>query len=258
MLLRLSKKLNGNFFLGLFILLIIPFRSAIADAPFLTDSAVTMDPLQWYAILYSAADKSKIVTSVVAPGLEYDIGLAPGIELDTYTPVVTNLNPEPLLRTVFAKTTGPGDIDVELKFRLHKETKYLPILSFAPNVYLPTGNANRGLGNGRAWYYFPLIVQKKIESWTTYAEAAYIINHAPGLHNHFFAGWVLQKNLSNKITLGGEIFTETRSSFYSPAYTLLNLGGYYNFTKNTSLLASVGHSILGQEHWFAYFGIAWS
>jgi hypothetical protein len=43
-----------------------------------------------------------------------------------------------------------------------------------------------------------------------------------------------------------------------PAYTLLNAGGYLNFSKNFSLLFSAGGSMAGAQHTVAYLGLYWT
>lgn len=239
-------------------ILICSFKNVFADAPFITDAPETLDPLHAQAILYSTIDKSSAMTTIQAPALELDFGILPNIEIDAYIPYDTNINATPDLRESFPNASGIGDIDIEAKFRFLHESKYIPEMAFAPNSYIPSGDVNQGLGNGRAWYYFPITAEKTFGDWTTYAEAGYAENSAPTFYNYFFGGWALQKNINKNLMLGGELFSQGKSQDFITSYTLLNLGGSYKMSKDFSLLASVGHSILGQDHWAAYLGIAWS
>ncbi|MGH8155734.1 MAG: hypothetical protein ACREP0_10970 [Rhodanobacteraceae bacterium] len=43
-----------------------------------------------------------------------------------------------------------------------------------------------------------------------------------------------------------------------PGYTVLNAGGYLNFTPGFSLLFSAGRSIAGARHTVAYLGLYWT
>jgi hypothetical protein len=42
------------------------------------------------------------------------------------------------------------------------------------------------------------------------------------------------------------------------SYTVLNVGGYYNFTPNFQLLFTGGGSIAGEQHTVAYLGLYWT
>ena len=101
-----------------------------------------------------------------------------------------------------------------------------------------TGSAARGLGNGRTWYRLPLWVQKSWGPWTSYGGGG--------------------RDFSSRLTLGGEVFRQTAQVIGGRDYTLANLGGYYNFTPDFSLLFSGGRSIAGEQHTVAYLGLYWT
>jgi hypothetical protein len=44
-----------------------------------------------------------------------------------------------------------------------------------PQVRLPTGNSWRGLGEGRASYFLPLVAQKSWGKLTVYGDADYVV-----------------------------------------------------------------------------------
>lgn len=244
----------------IFAAIILPFKTAMADAPFITDDPETMDPWTAEAILYATAEKFKVVTAIQAPAIELDFGLFRNLEADIYAPIMTNAGISPDFRggSIGSNGTGMGDIDVELKYRFIQETPLIPQMAFAPNFFLPTGDVSLGLGNGRFWYYLPITIEKSFGDWTTYAEAGYALNSAPFMNNYTFGGWVLQKKITAKTTLGGEIFTQGTSAFDIGPYTLLNLGGAYLIDKNTRFLLSAGHNIAGEDHWIVFLGIEFS
>jgi outer membrane receptor protein involved in Fe transport len=95
-------------------------------------------------------------------------------------------------------------------------------------------------------------------SWTTYGGGGYTINTAPGMQNYPYGGWLIQRDINQHITLGGEIFSQGRSADNIPAYTIINVGGFYNFTENFSLLFTVGHNIIGQQNTLGYLGFYWT
>jgi hypothetical protein len=262
----MTLTLNKKF---LFILLLggLLAKTAWADNPFLTDNPETLAHGQKYIVLYGAYNQYEFGKVLLAPALEFDFNVFPNFEIDTYTPITSvfessGLGPgSPLIGGDSAATpnaTGLGDIDIELKYRFLQESTYLPQVAFAPNIYLPTGDFDRGLGNGRLWYYPALTAQKTFGTWLVYGTSGYvIINGTPGLRNYFFEGVVAQKTVNDKFTIGAELYNQGSSAEFVSPLTLLNLGMQYNITKNCTLYGSMGHSVLGENLWIAYTGIGW-
>lgn len=86
---------------------------------------------------------------------------------------------------------GVGDVELGKKYRFVQEGKYRPEVGVFPLVELPIGNCRLGLGNRQVWARLPLWVQKSYGKWTTYGGAGYQINHALGMKDSFFAGWLV-------------------------------------------------------------------
>jgi hypothetical protein len=244
---------------GLFWLVLnsLYISTAWADAPFITDDPGIMDYKSLDAIVYATGDKYKALTVLQAPALEIDYGIAPNFELDTYITVVNNFAIEHQMRSESGNATGLGDIDVELKYGLLNESEYIPKVSLVPNLFVPTGNSTRGLGNGRPYYTFPIAVLKTIHRFVTYAEFGYGLNKAPGSQNYFFGGCVVSHDVNDKLALGVEVYSQGGISHFIHAYTVLNLGTTYKITKEFSALFSFGHNIIGEEEWTTYLGISY-
>ena len=153
---------------------------------------------------------------------------------------------------------GLGDIEVGLKYRFFDETPSRPMVGVFPMVEVATGNAARGLGNGHTWYHLPVWIQKSWGPWTSYGGGGLNINSAPGMKNSGFGGWLLQRQFSKRWILGGELWEQGADAIGGRNYTLLNFGGYYNFTPNFQLLFSGGGSIAGERHTVAYLGLYWT
>jgi hypothetical protein len=76
-----------------------------------------------------------------------------------------------------------------------------------------------------------------------------------------WGGWLLQRNLSEKLTLGAEVFGHGDEGPGTPSprsSTLVDFGGYYNFNPGFSLLFACGHSVAGQSETYAYLGLYWT
>lgn len=125
-------------------------------------------------------------------------------------------------------------------------------------VELATGSARRGLGNGRTWYRLPLWVQKSVGAWTFDGGGGFIVNPAPGMYDASFGGVLAQYTFDPRWTLGVELFRQNALSTDQAGYTLLNAGGYLNFSQNFSVLFSAGGSVAGARHTVAYLGLYWT
>jgi len=161
------------------------------------------------------------------------------------------------------KAAGLGDIETGVKYRFVDETDHRPQIGVFPFLELPTGSAARGLGNGQVWARLPLWIQKSFGPWTTYGGGGAVVNEAPGQRTYPIAGWLLQRDIGKKLTLGGEVFTHGGEGpqSLSPRYSvMLDFGGYYYFTPDHrfQLLFAGGHSVSGQSETYAYLGLYWT
>ena len=157
-----------------------------------------------------------------------------------------------------AGTFGKGDMEFGIKYRFIQESNYLPMVGVFPLLEIPTGEVTRGLGNGRTWGKLPIWLQKSWGPWTTYGGGGYAINSAPEQRNYYFGGWLLQRDFGEKLTLGGEIFAQGKSSEGIRSFAVFNLGGFFRITKNFQLLFSGGHSLAGGNHTIGYLGLYWT
>ena len=215
-----------------------------------------MDYKHWELYTFSTLDKNKDGKQIQTPAFEMNYGFAPNFQAHAVFPFLESLPDGG--RAAY----GGSDTELGVKYRFLQETEKTPMAGIFPMLEVPTGDADRGLGNGRTWAKFPVWLQKswgkEDRQWTTYGGAGYALNTAWGQRSYPFAGWLLQKQLTEKLTLGGEIFTQGRTQDGGRATVIGNFGGQYNFTKNFSLLFSVGHSIAGERHLVGYLGLYWT
>lgn len=236
------------------IMLLTSYSAVNAGPPFITNDPVPASFRSAELYLFSNLDYTDIVIEepyLNMAAIEIDWGVSTNLELSLVAPYAS-------ANTRADSPRGMGDIQLGLTYRFIEETDARPQVSFVPQMSVPTGNADRNLGNGRVAVQLPLWFQKSWGSWTSYGGAGWTFNSAPGMRNYPIAGWLVQKDLNEAWTLGVELYTQGAVSDEGSASTALNLGGNYNINPAFSVLFSAGHSILGQEHTLAYLGLTWT
>ncbi len=240
--------------LTLFLLLIV--TPLWAGPPFQTDDPEPVDFRHFEAYLFELSDGTVPGgTALEVPAFEMNYGAAPNLQLHIVLPALFNFSPD---GPVYY---GVGDTELGAKYRFIQETRHHPQVGTFPFVELPTGDASRGLGEGKTWYRLPLWIQKSWGPWTTYGGGGEVVQHAPGYNNYPFAGWLVQRDLSKKLTLGMELYghaAEGLASTSTEASTLADLGGYYTFREGFQLLFAAGRSVAGQAETYTYLAFYWT
>ena len=176
-----------------------------AGPPFFTDDPVPVDLGHWEINNYVSGTLAKGAFAGVAPGVDANYGAAANLQLHLLVPMA-------LVQSNGASAQwGPGDVEIGAKYRFipADEKDWWPQVAFYPFLDFPTGNADRGLGTGSTHLFLPIWLQKDFGKWSTYGGAGYWINPGPGNRNFWYAGWVLQYQLTEALALGGEIYHQT-------------------------------------------------
>lgn len=213
--------------------------AAWAGPPFRTDDPEPVDFQHWEIDAFSTATHVRGDTAGILPGIEVNYGALENLQLHVVAPLA------------FDKAQGSGtrfgygDTELGAKFRFIDpgEEDWWPQVAVFPLVELPTGNSHRGLGAGHTRAFIPVWLQKDFEPWTTYGGGGYWINPGADHKNYWFVGWLLQRKVTEELTLGGEIFHQTADTVGGKDSTGFNLGGFYNFNENYHLLFSAGRGL---------------
>lgn len=235
-------------------LLCICVAPAFAGPPFFTDDPEPVEYRHYEFYLFSTVDRASDGVDVAVPAFEFNYGAAPNLQLHVVAPLALSAKFEG------PTTYGIGDIELGAKYRFIQEKGSRPMVGTFVMVEIPSGDASRELGNGTTWLKIPIWIQKDLgHGWQTYGGGGYIVNDAPGGRDTPFFGWQVQKEIiKDKLILGGEWFNPGRMSYDTRNSHLVDIGGYYNFSKNFSLLFMGGHSLQGDSHTAGYLGLYWT
>lgn len=239
--------------------------AAFAGPPFQTDDPEPVDFRHYELYTFGSADGTGVEMDTAGPALEFNWGVVPNVQLHLIIPaaaIFPSNNPKYAPSGIGPNAFGLGDIETGVKFRFIQETKHRPMIGSFTMFEIPSGNAAKGLGVGKGWAKLPIWAQKSFGHWTTYGGAGETINTAPGYRNFAYGGWLIQRDIGKKLTLGTEVFSHAREGLATAqtrAATLVDAGGYYYFRNpGFQLLFCYGHSVAGQAENYAYLGLYWT
>ena len=215
--------------------------TATAGPPFRTDDPEPVELHHWEYYTFTSGTHVSGDTSGVGPATEFNYGLIPNGQFHIVAPASFDIP------AGGPNQFGYGDTELGFKYRFIEEDKNgsRPQVGVFPMLELPTGNQSKGLGSGHVRVFLPVWVQKSFGEWTTYGGGGYWINQNDnyGDKNYWFAGWLLQRKITDKLTLGGEIYHQTADKVDGVDSTGFNLGGFYDFDEHNHLLFSAGRGI---------------
>jgi hypothetical protein len=223
--------------------------AAHAGPPFITDDPEPVDFKHWEVYLATQQIHNADGWSGTAPHLEINYGVVPEVQLHLIAPFSYNT-------PAGGRTTyGYGDTELGFKWRFIKETDNRPQIGIFPLVELPTGDSSRGLGNGKAQFFLPIWLQKKFGDWSTYGGGGYWFNPGDGNRNWWYAGWQVQRKITEPLALGAEIQYRTADTVGGHSSVALNGGGIWDLNKKTHILFSAGHTIAGRSEFQGYLAL---
>jgi hypothetical protein len=224
---------------------------AVSGPPFRTDDPVPADYQHGELYLFAQGTQARGTNDGVAPGVEANYGFASNAMLHLILPAAT------YSREDGQTNWGYGDTEIGVKYRFldgGPDGAGLMVGTF-PIVILPTGDEHLGLGGSNTQVYLPVWLQKAFGPWTTYGGGGYWVNPGTGNQNYWFFGWLLQRQVTDHLVLGGEVFHETADTVDGVDSTGFNLGGVYDFSPQHHLLFSAGTGLqnASETNTFSYY-----
>lgn len=240
-----SLKIHSGIF-GLGYLLAI--GSTQAGPPFVTDDPEPVAPGRWEINVPFILERMPGTTEMDAPLFDLNYGFA-GLQLKAEFPIkVVNEDNR-------GTTAGTGDLLVGVKWRFLNDEKSQFQLGIYPQLLAPTGDHGRGLGQGQPAYLLPFLAQKSWGKWTLYGNVGYWWQNAADKRDYYYAGAVLEREISDRLVLGAELFGNSPTDHGSHSDVAFNLGGTWKLTDHINLLFTGGRDIVGDTHAIAYIGL---
>ena len=226
-------------------------RVALAGPPFHTDDPVPVEPGHWEVFTFSTATHAAGDTTGILSGIDANYGAAPDLQLHALFPAAFD-KPDHGSMVV-----GYGDTEFGFKYRflVEDEAGWRPQAAIYPAIDLPTGNAARNLGTGHTRVFLPVWLQKGIGRWTTFAGAGYWINPGNGNRNFWYFGWAVQRQITDNLAVGGELFHQTADTPGTKDQTGFDLGIIYDLNEHYHLMFSAGPGIQNRSstNAFSYY-----
>jgi hypothetical protein len=234
--------------------------------PYQTDDPVPVELHHYEFYIFGMADGTPVETDSEGPAFEFNWGALPRLQLHAILPwgvVAPSNNPVYLPSGAGPTVFGLTDTELGAKVAFIKESPHVPQIGTFVMFEMPTGNAGKGLGVGKVWYKLPIWLQKNVGKWTFDGGAGYTVVPQTGYRNFPYTGWLVKKQLSERLELGAEIFAHGREGSATPqtqASALVDVGGYYHFKhhEGEQFLFCYGHSVAGQTENYAYVGMYWT
>ena len=227
----------------------LAIASAYAGAPFLTDDPVPVELHHWEIYVSSILQHDADGTAGNFSSLEVNYGAAKNLQLHVVAPAALNA-PKDGPRAV-----GYGDTELGAKYCFVNEADDHPQVAIFPTVELPTGNDQRGLGNGKAQLFLPLWLQKSYGAWTVYGGGGYWFHSGDGNRNFWVTGISVQKQVTKTLSIGGEFFHEAAQTADGRSDTRFNLGAVWDIDDRYHLLGSAGPVVQGPRGYQGYVGL---
>jgi hypothetical protein len=211
---------------------------AWAGPPYLTDDPEPTDTGHWE--VYNFVGGSKAPDSLDGEaGLDLNYGAAPNVQLTAVLPLAYSARDYSLKDF----KAGSGVIELAAKIKLFHQSESGGGLDLAvfPRLFVPTDS---NFGPAKINLFLPVWVGKDVGKWSVFGGGGYDINPGPEGRNYWQGGIAITRELSEKVSLGAELWRQGADAPGGPGTTTFNVGATYRLTKHWSLIGSVGPTFI--------------
>ena len=207
--------------------------AAHAGPPFATDDPEPTDLHRWEIYNFVGGSHTPGDTSGEA-GLDLNYGGAKDLQLTAVIPAQFSGS--------HGQDWGMGDVELAAKYRfLHQAGPTSLDVAFFPRVFLPTTYDRHS--DRHAALLLPIWAGRDYGKWSVFGGGGYTINPGPGNRGFWTSGLAVQRQVSERLMLGGEGYDQTRDTMGGKDFTGVNLGGAYKLVDHWSVLFSGGPGV---------------
>ena len=151
-------------------------------------------------------------------------------------------------------STGIGDALLEYKRRFGTDP-YAGYFGINPQLTLPTGDKERGLGAGRGTVQIPLLYQKKWGEMVFYSDLRYKWRAGEEGKSFWFLGFAVEQQVSAGLKLGAEVFGTTPQASGDNHNASFNVGFKHSLAPGQVLMISAGRSFRPDPELTLFLGL---
>jgi hypothetical protein len=230
------------------------FSDAVrAGPPYVTDDPEPTDTGHWENYLYSQGASSAGQSLESQTGIEINYGAAENTQLSLSVPLEPNPGPGGM-GVVWAPFGG----GVKYRFIQEDDQGWRPQVAIFPQVFIPVGPLNRG---APVTELLPIWVQKSVGKWTTFGGGGYTFNRGGDNRSYIIYGWALQRQLTDRFSLGAEIFGQSSDHTRERSATAAGIAAQYDLSNRWHVIGSIntGVGAASQSDRFSYnFALKWT
>lgn len=218
-----------------------------AGPPFNTDDPEPVDYHHWEFYIASEQQFRNSEIDASLPHFEVNFGVVKNVQLHVLAPLS-------FVHTSGGTSYGYGVTELGVKYRFLEESDSRPQIGTFPLLEIPKTIGQGHDEESNVQIFIPLWLQKSWGKLTTYGGAGFWYNPGNLNRNFLSAGWLAQYDLSDALTLGGELFLHTADTEGGMSEALLHLGGYINLDQHNHLLFCLGPNVAGGQSLSCYLG----
>lgn len=219
-----------------------------AGPPYLTDDPVPTDTGHWeiYSFTTGEGHGSNLDDDL---GFDLNYGPVKGVQLTATLPLSFSHD------RVEGWRGGSGDVEIGVKYRFIEEEREGFSAAIFPRAILPTASHSPG---EKTRFLLPLWLGKDFAGGTSiFGGGGYEFNAGPGNRNFWLAAVAVTKDLSNRVSAGGELAWQQPDAVGGTNQTRAGVGAIYKLSEHYSLLFSGGPTWADHQtgyHFYAALG----
>jgi len=207
--------------------------AAVAGPPFLTDDPQPTDLRHFEIYSFAATDQARGARSGEG-GIDFNYGAAENLQLTAVLPYAWSRTPQ-------SRAADLGPIELAAKYKILHQTGFGLDVAVFPRVFLPAGSA--AVGPRHAALLLPVWVEKDFGPVSVFGGGGCTINRGGGSQDFCQWGLTLVRKITDRLTLGAEVFHQTPDARHGRASTDLGFGGIFDLTEHLHLMATLGPGV---------------